>query len=182
MNGSERRRTSRLRPRLLATLGKQLPDYMIPSAFVFLDALPMTPNGKVDRNALPAPDSRRPASGSPYVAPRDAVEQVVAGIWAEALGLDQVGVFDDFFALGGHSLLSTRIVARIKEAFAVEVPLHRIFSDPTVAALSAALRQGGGPDGVVEKTAELLVRLSALSDDQVERDLDAVNSVQETRV
>ena len=182
VNGSERRRTSRLRPRLLATLGKQLPDYMIPSAFVFLDALPMTPNGKVDRNALPAPDSRRPASGSPYVAPRDAVEQVVAGIWAEALGLDQVGVFDDFFALGGHSLLSTRIVARIKEAFAVEVPLHRIFSDPTVAALSAALRQGGGPDGVVEKTAELLVRLSALSDDQVERDLDAVNSVQETRV
>jgi hypothetical protein len=181
VNGSERRRASRLRPALQAALGRQLPDYMIPSAFVFLDALPLTPNGKVDRKALPAPDSGRRAPGSPYVAPRDAVEEVVAGIWAEALGLDQVGVFDDFFTLGGHSLLSTRIMARIRDAFAVEVPLHRIFSEPTVAGLSAALRQEGGPDGAVEKTAELLVKLSALSDDQVEQALGAAGPAKETR-
>jgi len=179
VNGSQRRRAGRLLPGLRAALGEQLPDYMIPSAFVFLDALPLTPNGKVDRAALPAPDSSRRAPDSPYVAPRDAVEQVVAGIWAEALGLDRVGVFDDFFALGGHSLLSTRIVARVRDAFAMEVPLHRIFSEPTVAGLSAALRRDSGPGGSVDKTAELLVRLSALSDDQVERALQVAGPVPE---
>ena len=167
VNGADRRRAGRLLPVLRAALATQLPDYMIPSAFVLLDTLPLTPNGKVDRKALPAPDTSRRAPDSPYVAPRDAVEDVVAGIWAEALGVDRVGVFDDFFALGGHSLLSTRIVARLRDAFAVEIPLHRIFSEPTVAGLSAALRQGSGPDGAVDKTAELLVTLSALSDDQV---------------
>jgi amino acid adenylation domain-containing protein len=177
---------ARLRPELVAALSRQLPGYMIPSAFVFLDApLPMTPNGKVDRKALPAPDTSREAAGAPYRAPRNPVEEVIAGIWAEVLGVDQVGVLDDFFALGGHSLLSTRIIARVRDAFGVEVPLQRVFAEPTVAGLSAALRQEGGPDGAVDRTAELLVRLSALSDDQVEQALGAGvpgNPGEETRI
>ncbi|NUT52357.1 MAG: hypothetical protein HOV94_34450, partial [Saccharothrix sp.] len=151
-------------------LGARLPEYMVPSLYVFLDALPLTPNGKVDRKALPAPEHQHRAPDTPFVAPRNPVEEVVAGIWAEILDLDRVGAFDDFFALGGHSLLSTRVVARLRDAFGAEVPLHRVFAEPTVAGLSRALLDG--PDrAAVAKTAELLVRLSGLSDDEVARAL-----------
>jgi len=167
VNGAQRRRTRRLLPTLRAALREKLPDYMIPAAFVFLDRLPMTPNGKIDRQALPAPDGSRQELQSAYVAPRNAVEAVVAGIWAEILDLDRVGVLDDFFALGGHSLLSTRIVARIREAFQVDIPLQQIFRDPTVAGLASALFDSDGERDVIEKTAELLIKLSDMSDDQV---------------
>ncbi|GAU68943.1 putative non-ribosomal peptide synthetase [Streptomyces sp. NBRC 110611] len=167
VNGSRHRRTQRLTARLRSVSARTLPDYMIPSAFVFLDALPLTPNGKIDRKALPAPDTGRRDLSAAYVAPRTAVEEVVAGIWAEVLGLDQVGAFDNFFDLGGHSLLSTRIAARLKDAFQITVPLHRVFGRPTVAGLAEALVAESGNRAVVEKTAELLVKLSALSDEQV---------------
>ena len=143
---------------------------MLPAAYVVLDALPLTPNGKLDRAALPAPDSSRRELAAAYVAPRDAVETVVAGIWAEALRLDRVGVLDDFFALGGHSLLSTQVMARVREAFGVDVPLHRLFAGPTVAALSRALAEAGR-GAEVARTAELLLELDALSDDEVEQAL-----------
>ncbi|GAA3170810.1 MULTISPECIES: amino acid adenylation domain-containing protein [Streptomyces] len=159
-------RLASLVPRLRTALGVPLPDYMIPTAYVALDALPLTPNGKIDRKALPAPDTRR--SGDDYTAPRTPVEEVIAGIWAEALGLDRVGVTDDFFALGGHSLLSTRIVARLRDTFQADVPLHRVFREPTVAGLAEVLLQEGGDRAVIEKTAALLIRLAELSDDQVE--------------
>ncbi|MFF4159223.1 amino acid adenylation domain-containing protein [Streptomyces sp. NPDC001678] len=168
VNGADRRRAARLVPLLRGALGESLPDYMIPSAFVLLPALPLTPNGKTDRKALPAPDTARVDLRSAYVAPRGAVEEVVAGIWAEVLGLDRVGVLDDFFDLGGHSLLSTRVVARLRDAFGTEIPLHRVFSRPTVAGLAEALVDDGAQGEAIEKTAELLVRLSALSDEQVE--------------
>ena len=171
VNGAARRRRNRLWPALRAGLAESLPDYMMPSSFILLDALPHTPNGKVDRKALPAPDGSRPELRSAYVAPRGAVEQVVAGIWAEVLDIDRVGVLDDFFVLGGHSLLSTRIVARVRDAFGVEVPLHRLFSEPTVAGLSRNLLADSGGRAVVERTAELLLELDALSDDQVEQAL-----------
>jgi acyl carrier protein len=174
VNGGQRRQARRLVPRLRAALGEKLPDYMIPSAFVFLDALPLTPNGKIDRNALPAPDHTRLELASAYVAPRNAVEAVMAGIWAEVLDIDRVGVFDDFFALGGHSLLSTRIIVRIRDAFQVDVPLRRIFSEPTVAGLSQVLLDTSGGREVVEKTAELLLTLSGMSDDQVAHALGGV--------
>ncbi len=122
VNGAERRRAARLVPGLRTALARSLPDYMLPSAFVLLPALPLTPNGKIDRKALPAPDTARGDLRSAYVAPRGPVEEVVAGIWAEVLGLDRVGVLDDFFDLGGHSLLSTRIVARLRDAFRTDVP------------------------------------------------------------
>jgi amino acid adenylation domain-containing protein len=113
---------------------RELPEYMVPSAFVSLDALPLTPNGKPDRKALPAPDFA-PAKAR-YVAPRTPTEETLAGIWAETLRLDRVGVTESFFDLGGHSLLATLMIARVQQVFGVEVPLRAIFDEPTVAELA----------------------------------------------
>jgi amino acid adenylation domain-containing protein len=115
----------------------QLPEYMVPSAFVMLNSLPLTPNGKVDRRALPVPDASRPEPGAVYVAPRTAVEESVAQILAGLLRIGRVGVNDHFFELGGHSLLAIQVVSRIREAFGVEMPLRVIFEAPTVAGISA---------------------------------------------
>jgi amino acid adenylation domain-containing protein len=117
-------------------LSADLPEYMIPSAFVFLDAFPLTVNGKVDRNALPVPDSSRPDLGSAFRAPRNASEELLAGLFADLLGLDGVGIDDSFFDLGGHSLLATQLVSRIRSAFRVDLPLRAVFESPSVAALA----------------------------------------------
>ena len=113
-----------------------LPDYMIPSAFAFLDAIPLTPNAKVDRSALPIHEADLSELTVGYVAPRNRVEHVMAQIWAEVLGLKKVGVFDHFFELGGHSLSATRLIARLKSAFQIDVPLRSIFIEPTIAGMS----------------------------------------------
>ncbi|MCC7213835.1 MAG: amino acid adenylation domain-containing protein, partial [Nitrospira sp.] len=124
--------------RLRTALQTQLPEYMVPSIFLTLDALPRTPNGKVDRKALPAPDLDG-AGGSTYVAPRSVTEELLAGIWADILGLERVGVRDHFFELGGHSLLATQVVSRIRSAFQIELPLRAAFECPTVADLAATV-------------------------------------------
>ncbi|HLL48506.1 MAG TPA: amino acid adenylation domain-containing protein, partial [Longimicrobiaceae bacterium] len=129
---------------LRAHLSSRLPEHMVPSALVVLEALPLNVNGKVDRRALPPPE--RESAAYAHRAPRTAAEEVLAGIWAEVLGLERVGAEEGFFELGGHSLLVTRVVSRVREAFGVEVPLRALFEASTVAALAAridALRTGG---------------------------------------
>ncbi len=121
---------------LRSYLKEKLPDYMVPSAFVFLDKLPLTSNGKVDRKALPAPDQSRPELEESYVTPRTPVEEVVASIWSEVLNLENVGIHDNFFDLGGHSLVAARVVSRIMVIFQIELPLRTLFEMPTVANLS----------------------------------------------
>ncbi|NLX97237.1 MAG: amino acid adenylation domain-containing protein, partial [Rhodopirellula sp.] len=123
-------------------LRPRLPDYMIPSTFMVLDAFPLTPNGKVDRAALPIPDAVRPELQQQYVAPRTPTEELLVGIWAEVLGLEQVGVRDNFFELGGHSLLATQVVSRIRSRCQVDLPLRELFEDPTIATLGAAVDRG----------------------------------------
>jgi amino acid adenylation domain-containing protein/FkbH-like protein len=132
-------------PQLRQRATEKLPEYMVPSAFVVLDSLPLTENGKVDRRALPAPDQLRPELEGKYVAPRTPSEELVAGIWAEVLKIERVGVQDDFFDLGGHSLNATQVISRVRESFKVEMPLRALFESPTIEALArtiAALKRG----------------------------------------
>ncbi len=135
-------------PRLREHLAARLPSAMVPEVAVFLAALPLTRTGKVDRKALPEPDLT--AGRAPErVAPRDEVERVLAGLWADVLGLDEIGVHDDFFALGGHSLLAARLVARVRERFAADLPLRALFDARTVARLADVLRaEGPSANGV----------------------------------
>jgi amino acid adenylation domain-containing protein len=119
-------------------LADRLPDYMIPSAFATVASLPLTASGKVDRVAL-AQMEIASTDAAAYVAPRTAVEEAVAAVWAEVLGRERVSVEDDFFALGGHSLLATQVVAQVRTDFAIELPLHSLFMYPTVATLSAEI-------------------------------------------
>jgi amino acid adenylation domain-containing protein len=124
------------RHRLRTDLKARLPEPMVPTAWVFLPSLPLTPSGKVDRRALPEPEAETRGTDAPFVAPRTPVEDVVAGIWGDVLGVEAVGTWDDFFALGGHSLLASRVASRLGAAFGVEIPLRRLFEAPTLAALT----------------------------------------------
>ncbi|MEW5928133.1 MAG: amino acid adenylation domain-containing protein [Gemmatimonadota bacterium] len=123
----------------------RLPEYMVPSALLVMDALPLTPSGKLDRRALPRPEAADGARGREFVEPRDHAERTLAGIWEGVLGVERVGARDDFFELGGHSLLAVRLAARVHEAFGVVVPLGAFFRAPTVEAL-ARLVGGMRPD------------------------------------
>src|SRR5579863_9741478 len=128
----------------------KLPEYMVPSVVVVLEKLPLTVNGKVDRKQLPEPEARE--QGGEYVGPRNATEEIVAGIWEEVLGLERVGVEENFFELGGHSLLATQVVSRVREALGVEVGLRRLFEEPTVAGLARGAGQAErSQSGVVKK-------------------------------
>jgi amino acid adenylation domain-containing protein len=118
---------------------KKVPEYMVPSAFVLLDVLPLTLNGKVDRRLLPAPNTDRPELGTSYVAPWTPVQDLLAGIWCKLLRLERVGVHDDFFELGGHSLLATQVMSRVRAAFGVDLSLRALFESPTIAGLAAAV-------------------------------------------
>ncbi|MFH9491983.1 amino acid adenylation domain-containing protein [Streptomyces halstedii] len=133
-----------LRRLLRTALAEKLPDYMVPSAFVFMDALPRTPSGKTDRGALPAPEARPGRAATAYVPPRDAEEKALCEVFAQVLNVPRVGIDDGFFALGGHSLLATRLVARIRGTLGVEVPVRALFEKQTVAELAESLRRGDG--------------------------------------
>lgn len=126
---------------LRSHLKERLPDYMIPSAFVYLDALPLTSHGKIDRRALPAPDAERPTLAEAFVAPRTPAEESLASIWAKLLGIDQIGSNDDYFELGGDSLLATQLVSQVRSVFEVELPLVELFRHPTLAELAGAIEE-----------------------------------------
>jgi amino acid adenylation domain-containing protein len=126
---------------LRCLLKEKLPDYMMPSAFVMLEAMPLTPNGKVNRKALPAPDTIRPDLEESFVSPRTTVEEVLAGIWSEVLRLKQIGIHDNFFHLGGHSLATTQILSRVRDVFQVELPFDSFFESPTIANLAKIIEQ-----------------------------------------
>jgi acyl carrier protein len=148
----------------------RLPEYMVPSAFVRLEALPLTVNGKLDRRALPEPvEEGRGAGAVEYVAGRTPVELALVQIIAEVLELERVGIYDNFFDLGGHSLLATLVISRVRETFNVEVPLRDMFESPTVVGLTMAIarslvQQGDGKEADVaqfleEEAAQTVPRL-----------------------
>ncbi|MCA1616786.1 MAG: phosphopantetheine-binding protein, partial [Acidobacteria bacterium] len=140
---------------LRAHLKERLPDYMLPSAYVALDSLPLTANGKVDRRALPAPEQAA-SSAQRYVAPRTPVEEVLCGIWAEVLGVERVGVEDNFFELGGHSLLITQVVSRVRKVFRIELAIRKLFDATTITQLSQIIIENESRPGQAEKIARTL--------------------------
>jgi amino acid adenylation domain-containing protein len=122
-------------------LKDKLPEYMMPSAFMILEALPLTPNGKVNRQALPAPELARPELEKSFAEPRTPIEEVLAAIWIDILRLEQVGIHDNFFELGGHSLLATQVISRLRKVFQVELPLRCLFESPTIAELAETIEK-----------------------------------------
>ena len=124
---------------LRAFLKERVPDYMVPSTFTVLDAFPLTPNGKVDRRRLPAPEERRTAARVAFLAPRDEIERAIASVWRDVLRLDEVGVDDNFFDLGGHSLLLVQVQAKLRDALAREIAIVEMFQYPTVRAMASHL-------------------------------------------
>ena len=120
-------------------LKKQLPDYMVPSAFLPLEKMPLMPNGKLDRRALPAPDQSRPDLERVYAAPGTTTEGALSEIWSEVLEMDQVGIHDNFFELGGHSLMGMQLIARLRSAFDVDVRLATLFEAATVTELALTI-------------------------------------------
>ena len=157
-------------------LKQKLPEYMVPSDFVFLEGLPLTANGKIDRKALPAPDQRRPELEKAYVAPRTPVEEMIAEIWAEVLKVHTVGVHDNFFDLGGHSLLATQIISRLREAFRVDLPLRALFEDPTVVSLAVRIALLQAKGNAPETLVDVLARLESCSDEEAQLLLAEENS------
>ena len=149
-------------------LEEKLPDYMIPATFITLDALPLTDTLKVDRKALPKPNGLRPEIAVPYAAPRNSIEAALAKIWAEMLELDQVGVHDNFFDLGGHSLAATRVISRVVLTFPLNLPVKVLFDSPTVAEMAeviAAHRDNNPRNASLDK---ILNEVELLSDEEAE--------------
>jgi acyl carrier protein len=144
-------------------LAERLPDYMMPARFIRLEQMPLTPNGKVDRRALPAPATTRPDLGHPFVAPGTPTEEVLASIWSRVLGIEQVGIHDNFFELGGDSLSATQLVSQVRKSFDLELPLRALFEHPTIARLSLVFEEA------------LVQQVDALTDEEAERLLEEGN-------
>ncbi|MGZ4107629.1 MAG: phosphopantetheine-binding protein, partial [Tumebacillaceae bacterium] len=138
-NPSRAKLAHHLVPLYRGLAAESLPDYMVPSAIVILDAFPLTTNGKVDRKALPSPDKNRAASKAEFVAPRNDLEAIVADVWRQVLGIEQISVHDNFFELGGHSLLATQVVSRLRDALEIELSLQRLFEAMTIAQIAEVI-------------------------------------------
>ena len=149
-------------------LGKSLPDYMVPKAYVLLDAFPLTANGKVDKKALPEPDDSLHARNQ-FVAPRNDTEEALTQIWKEVLNLDQIGVTDNFFDLGGHSLLATQVVSRVRDHFNVDLPLSALFEEPTIENIALHLLQAELSSADDLEMADLLAEIEGLSEEDLKK-------------
>jgi amino acid adenylation domain-containing protein len=159
-------------------LRDKLPEYMVPSAFVLLDTLPLTSNGKIDRRNLPDPDQGTLEEERDFVAPRTPVEESLAQIWAEVLKVRQVGIHDNFFELGGHSLSLTQVASRIRRDFLVSLPLRILFDAPTIADLSAAIAEAQLEQENVAEVNRIVEHLKQLSPDEVQELLEAERQLQ----
>lgn len=146
----------------------KLPDYMVPSAFVFLKELPLTAHGKLDRKALPDPDYDQRELTETFVAPRNAVEESIAAVWSEVLGKPQIGVHDNFFDLGGHSLKATQVVSRLRKKFRNHIPLRHIFEYPTIAEFAAVLGQQQEKEKDIDR---LLSEIETLTEEEAQKQL-----------
>jgi acyl-coenzyme A synthetase/AMP-(fatty) acid ligase len=155
-----------------AGLQEHLPNYMVPTIHLVLENFPLTPNGKVDRRALPAPDTAALKQGQSYVAPRTSLEELLAQIWSELLGQTNVGIYDSFFELGGHSLLATQVVSRIKQSISIDLPIRMLFESPRIIDLSPqieVLQREFLQQADDEHLAQLLVEIGETSDDDLLR-------------
>jgi acyl carrier protein len=150
-------------------LNKTLPDSMIPSAWMFMDAFPVAPNGKVDRQGLPPPSAARPELDTAFVAPRTPLESRLAQIWSEVLSIDPVGVHDNFLDLGGHSLAATRVVSQVLTNFQLEIPLQVLFQTPTVAEMAGAVMEHQAKKLGRGEVDRILAELESLSDVELQR-------------
>ena len=157
------------RGELIAFMGERLPLAMVPTAWVFMDEIPKLSNGKVDRFALPLAELQLGARGDAYVAPRTATERKLAEIWESVLKVERIGIHDNFFTLGGHSLRAMQVVSRVRAMFNIDLPISDLLETPTIAGIVDVLFASAGVREKVEKTAQLLVDLDGLTDAEVEQ-------------
>jgi len=163
-------------------LRERLPEYMVPSAFVALETWPLTPHGKIDYPALPPPEQALLATRNAYVPPLTTMEQMLVRIWIDILGVERIGVNDNFFEIGGHSLVATQVISRVQDTFQVRLPLRCVFEKPTIRELALTISQSQGEQKNTEvdaisrtiwrDTNQVLANLNNLSDDEVDSLLD----------
>lgn len=159
-------------------LKEKLPEYMVPSAFVLMETMPLTPNGKIDRRALPAPSQDRPALMEALILPRTAHEQQLAQIWSRILEIQPIGIHDNFFDLGGHSLLVAQMMSQAEEAFQLELPLSCLFATPTVAGLAQAIQLGLHPNSAPKPFEHTDLQIDAVLDAAIFPEVPFVNSIE----
>jgi amino acid adenylation domain-containing protein len=151
---------------LRAYLKERLPEYMIASTFVVLDALPLTPHGKVDRQALQAAELPKSEGDEFHVAPRTALEELIAGIWSALIGVKHIGAYDNFFELGGHSLSAAQLIFRLNEVFQIELPVSHLFKSPTIAGLVVSIIEKQAEKVESEKVSQILTEIEQLSEEE----------------
>jgi amino acid adenylation domain-containing protein len=156
-------------------LRDKLPGYMVPSTFMFLDSLPVT-NGKLDRRALPEPNDKRPELSTAYALPTDEIEKTLASIWEKVLDVRPVGIHDNFFDLGGHSLSATQVISQVIKQFQLELPLQSLFQSPTVAKMAAVITQNQAKRASEAELPQMLREVEAMTEEEAQRRLDEVNS------
>jgi acyl carrier protein len=140
---------------------------MVPGIYVLIDKIPLSANGKVDRNSLPDPDSGNLAASTDFVEPRTELEELLVNIWKDVVGIDRIGIHDNFFDLGGHSLLVTQVVSRIRDALDIELPVRAVFESPTVAELAVAVVQAQAQQTDADMLEEMLAELEQLQELEV---------------